>query len=146
MNLKMKSHRELSDELFEIHFREGNFSPELFTHEAHLRLSWIHIRKYGLQQAEVNVVTQLRDFVQKVGAADKFHLTLTIAALQVMHHFIKKAPKTTFTDLLERHPVLVNDFKSLIEAHYSKEILASSDAKNQYLMPDLLNFNSQSVS
>ena len=56
----MQHHSELDDNTFEVLFREGNFPAALFSHEAHLRLAWIHLRRYGLEQAIENVSRQLQ--------------------------------------------------------------------------------------
>jgi hypothetical protein len=51
----MNSHFELSDELFEEQFQNCQLNPALFNHEAHLRLAWIHITKYGIDKAIENI-------------------------------------------------------------------------------------------
>lgn len=38
----MKTHHQLNDQQFEEQFQNCTFDPTLFTHEAHLRLAWIH--------------------------------------------------------------------------------------------------------
>jgi hypothetical protein len=40
-------HFSLTDIEFENQFENGTLKPELFSHEAHVRLAWIHIKKYG---------------------------------------------------------------------------------------------------
>ena len=44
---RIEKHYQLSDEEFEQQFQNCLLSPVLFTHEAHLRLAFIHILKYG---------------------------------------------------------------------------------------------------
>jgi hypothetical protein len=76
----MELHQTLSDAEFESQFRACTLNPALFTHEAHLRLAWIHIRQYGIEQAIKNVNAQLLKFVAHVGATDKFNKTVTICS------------------------------------------------------------------
>ena len=64
----MATHYQLTDSEFESAFREGTLSPALFDHEAHLRLAWIHLRTYGLDQAISNICSQLKAFTIKAGA------------------------------------------------------------------------------
>ena len=137
----MEKHNELSDIEFEKKFNHRSLDPSLFTHEAHLRLAWIHIQKYGIEVALDNVYNQIKAFVEHVGAAEKFNATLTIAAVKVMHHFINKANATSFSGFLIKYPRLKTSFKELMEAHYSKDIFTLPDAKVRYLEPDLIQFD-----
>ena len=131
---------ELKDDAFEQLFESASFPSEEFNHKNHLRLAWIHLQKYGLDQAIKNVVIQLKDYVNKLGAQDKFHMTLTVAAVHIMNHFKDKASYKDFDICLDEHPILLNDFKKLLLAHYSPNILASNSAKQVYIKPDKLPF------
>jgi hypothetical protein len=38
----MEKHLELTDLEFEANFKNCSLNPDIFSHEAHLRLAWIH--------------------------------------------------------------------------------------------------------
>ena len=137
----MESHYQLTDATFEKQFANCDFPPALFNHEAHLRLAWIHIKKYGITAALDNIQTQLQRFVSHVGAADKYNTTLTIAAIKAVYHFIIQSKTSTFKDFITEHPRLLYNFNELMHAHYSIDIFASENAKQHYLVPDLLPFD-----
>jgi len=136
----MEKHAELSDAEFERQFAACELDPSIFSHEAHLRLAWIHIDAYGLEQAKQNIQKQLQDFVAHVGAVDKYHTTLTVAAVQGVNHFMKKSKSDNFKDFIQEFPQLKNNFKELIGSHYSFDIFTSAEAKAGFLAPDLLPF------
>ncbi|MEO1518741.1 MAG: hypothetical protein AAFV95_27250 [Bacteroidota bacterium] len=136
----MEAHKALSDQEFERQFRDGEFPPAQFSHEAHLRLAWIHIRKYGLGQARENVEQQLQRFVAAAGASDKYHATLTRAAVHAVGHFVKRSDETTFEKFLLDCPQLKNNFRGLINSHYSFDIFQSDKAKAEYVQPDVSPF------
>ena len=136
----MTDHFQLSDAEFEEQFAAGAFPPKLFTHEAHLRLAWIHLRKYGLEQAIRNVTDQLQQFVQMVGAEGKFHMTLSVAAVKAVYHFMGRATSPDFRGLLEEFPALRDQFRELIDAHYGADRLNSPAARSTFLEPDRLPF------
>jgi len=136
----MEHHFELSDADFERQFSNCQLNPSIFSHEAHLRLAWIHIDKYGLEQARENIQQQLQDFVAHVGSADKYHKTLTIAAVEAVNHFMKKSKSDNFKDFIMEFPQLKSNFRELISSHYSFDIFASPEAKSEFLVPDLLPF------
>lgn len=137
----MENHFELSDIDFEKQFANCTLDPSIFSHEAHLRLAWIHIYNYGIKQAEMNIQAQLEKFVAFVGEKDKYNRTLTIVAIKVVHHFMLKSNAENFTDFINEFPQLKSNFKQLIESHYSFDIFNSVKAKTEYLEPDLLAFD-----
>ena len=121
----MDSHFDMSDSEFENAFENCKVPPALFNHEAHLRLAWIHISKYGLEVAEENIQQQLNRFVAFVGASDKYNKTLTIVAIRAVGHFFRKSTSHNFSDFLQEFPQLKAEFKPLIESHYSFDIFNS---------------------
>lgn len=133
-------HYQLSDTEFEKQFEACKLDPTLFSHEAHLRLAWIHINNYGIQKAKENIQEQLKSFVTHLGAIDKYHKTLTIIAVQAVCHFMQKSDTNNFKDFIKEFPQLQNDFKSLIDSHYSFDIFSFNEAKSKFIAPDLKPF------
>jgi hypothetical protein len=137
----MENHFEIDDYQFESEFEKGDFLPSLFSHEAHLRLAWIHITKYGCENAVANITKQLFHFVKKHGAADKYNKTLTVAAIKAVNHFNNKSTSDTFADFIDEFPRLKTSFKELMAFHYKIDIYNSELAKQQFLEPDLVPFS-----
>lgn len=137
----MQIHRQLSDTEFENQFQTCTMDPTIFTHEAHLRLAWIHIHKYGITQAEENIQIQLKNFVKHVGAEHKYNTTLTLAAIKAVYHFMLKSNSDDFDSYIEEFPRLNTNFKDLMACHYGFDIFNSAEAKVRYLQPDLVGFD-----
>lgn len=135
------SHFDLSDTEFEQQIVHCSFPADEFTHEAHLRLAYMHIQKYGIKLAQNNIQNLLLNFVQYVGAKDKYNKTLTIAAIKVVYHFMQNSTSENFVSFLQEFPQLKSRFKQLIDVHYSFDIFNSKKAKQAYLEPDLLPFD-----
>ncbi len=136
----MEKHRNLDDHDFEVQFREARLSPDLFSHEAHLRLAWLHLQHYGQEQAIENICQQIIVYVTKLGAENKFNKTLTVAAIKVVDHFMQKSASNNFFDFIEEFPRLKYNFKDLLAFHYQTDIFNSERAKREYIAPDLLPF------
>ena len=136
----MEKHTTLSDSQFENQFRSCELSPDYLSHEAHLRLAWIHIKKYGIAQAEKNIQEQLKAYVESIGARDKYNITLTVAAIKAVYHFMLKTGADNFKDFIADFPRLKFNFKDLMDCHYGFDIFNSSKAKAIYLEPDVLPF------
>lgn len=136
----MTSHYSLSNTQFETQFSKGTFPVELFDHEAHLRLAWIHLKKYGLHQAITNIQKQLKNYTTIVGASGKYNTTVTIAAIRAVHHFMQRSQSQTFQEFIKEYPRLKTNFKELMHSHYSVDIFSLDAAKSSFVEPDLLPF------
>ncbi len=138
----MTDHFQFTDTEFEQQFATCKLLPSLFSHEAHLRLAWIHITKYGIEKALENIQSQLINFVAHIGALDKYNKTLTIAAVKAVDHFILKSESDNFEDFSIEFPRLRYNFKELMETHYTADIFNLATIKSTYLEPDLAPFDS----
>lgn len=132
---------QLTDLEFERQFEACEMSSKLFSHEAHLRLAWIHISRYGIENAVSNVQLQIKNYVKHVGAVDKYNATLTIAAVLVVNHFMLKSKAKNFKDFIKEFPRLTHNFRELINTHYGFDVFNSKLAKAEFLEPDLLPFD-----
>jgi hypothetical protein len=139
--LNMEKHSELTDQQFELQFETTTLAPSLFCHEAHLRLAWIHIKKYGVEKAIDNVSAQIMSFANHHGDSKKFNVTVTVAAVRAVYHFILKSQSSHFKDFIKENPRLKTSFKDLIKSHYSGDIFSSHLAREIFLEPDLLPFD-----
>lgn len=136
----MEKHYRFSDEVYEQKFRDSKFPPLYFSHEAHLRLAYIHLQKYGLQQSIENMCTQIYDFAIKYGATMKFNATVTYASLQIVYYYIQKGESDNFPELMKEFPNLLEDFKGEIQKYYSWDVFRSPEAKATIHEPDLKPF------
>ncbi len=137
----MEEHFSLSDASFAEKFRNCNLGSISFTHKAHLRLAWIYITTSGEQIAIDRICEQLKTYTASVGAEEKFNLTVTIAAIKAVNHFVKKSSALTCKQFLLEFPALTISFKDLIATHYSTDIFEEEKAKHTFMQPDLAPFS-----
>ena len=98
-------------------FADCTLIPQLFNHEAHLRLAWIHVREFGVEQAAVNLCSQIQKFDATFDDGTKFNTTVTVAAVKAVNHFMERSSTTTFPAFIAENPRLKTDFKGLIASH-----------------------------
>jgi len=137
----MKNHFKLTDSKFEQQFKSCELDPTLFTHEAHLRLAYSHIGKYGHDVAIKNICDQLAAYVTHLGESHKYNMTLTVAAVKAMYHFMQKSKTLYFKGFITEFPQLKFEFKRLMQSHYDFDIFNSKKAKKLFLEPNLLPFD-----
>ena len=134
------THYQFSDREFESQFEQAIFDAKLFNHEAHLRLAWIHIRKYGVEKAVENITMQLKNYTEELGVKEKYHETVTVAAIRAVNHFIAKPSDDCLKGFISEHRRLKTNFKDLLDQHYRTDPFASDKARKEYMEPDLLPF------
>lgn len=140
-SMKIKElHRKLTNDEFEAAFRDKTLRPGWFTHEAHLRLAFIHLTKYGLDGALNNMRQEIRAFAENLGIYDKYHDTVTIAAVYMVNDFMKETDNTSFDSFLKSGGDDLKDFKGLLEKHYSYNVFKDQKAREHFVEPDLAPF------
>lgn len=130
----------MDDLEFERRFEAETLPPALFDHRGHLRLAWIYLDRYGESRAIEKACRDIRAFARSHGDGGKFHMTVTVASIKVVHHYVQKSPDMRFLELLDQYPELGSSFKELLARHYSAKRLASTKARLEYLPPDRLPF------
>ncbi|PQB04072.1 hypothetical protein [Aureitalea marina] len=131
----------MKDQEFLTAFGSAQLPPDQFDHKAHLRLAYLQIKQHGRDTASELISKQIKDYTIHWGAATKYHQTLTQAAVYTMSQFMDRKPELGFEDLLRHFPRLLTGFNELIGQHYSKDLLASEEARERYLEPDKLPFD-----
>ena len=129
------------DKRFVANFKKGNLPEGGFDHKAHLRLAWLYLVMFDVDQAIAAVKHDLLNYVQLKGATDKYHETVTIASIKTVRHFINKSYSKNFEDFVCEFPRLTFSFKELLNAHYSYDLFQSEKAKIHFVEPDLLPYD-----
>jgi N-formylglutamate deformylase len=102
-----------------------------FHHRDHLRLAWIYLRRYGVEEAGARIGETIRRFAAHHGQSGKYHETMTQAWLSLM----AAADGATFEQAIAQRPELLD--KDYLRKYYSVGLLDSDDAKDRFLAPDI---------
>ena len=137
----MEKHYTLKDPDLLQSMESGTLDSGLFSHEAHLRWGWLLLEEYGLVEGIERATVQLQAYTRKLGAADKYNETVTVAAMKAIQHFRLKVCADNFQEFIEKAPRLKTEFKALMDAHYSTNIFTSAAARKEYINPDKLSFD-----
>lgn len=137
----MENHFQLSDHEFVYVFKTQTLNPKIFTHEAHIRLAWIYLNSYTIEQAIEQFSNELLELVTLHNATDKFNKTLTVAAFNIINNFKVNSNTVDFRTFIKAYPELVLDFRSLVKKHYTKDVFNCPKAKKSFVEPDLILFN-----
>jgi hypothetical protein len=125
----------LTDQEFLSTFERGGFGGRDFPHKAHLRVAWLYLTRLEPAEAIDRAAAGIRNLAQANGQPDLYHETLTRAWVHLVSAAIATSPVATFTELLERHPELLD--KQLLLQYYSQDVLFSPRARATWVPPDL---------
>ena len=136
----MQDHYHFSDEEFIERFSNCSLDPDLFDHEAHMRLAWLNITNNGIESAIKITCNQLKAFTDHIGESHIYNITVTIAALKIIDHFIRMSSSMNFKEFILEFPRLKTNFKDVLAFHYKTDIFNSERAKKEFIEPELAPF------
>ena len=131
----------LSDAEFLAQFEQQTLPPAAFDHRGHLRLAWLYLSRNPLERAVDRVTAGIAAYAASLGAADKFHHTLTEAIVRIMSARRRRGHYPTLEAYLAANPDLVRDIRGVVLACYSPELLDSPRARRMFLPPDRAAFD-----
>jgi hypothetical protein len=109
-------------------FETCELPKEDFHHRDHLRLAWIYLRRYGREQAGVKIAESIRRYAAHLNASQKYHETITMAWLELVHFAQQALPDAaSFDDLPQYFPELLQ--KNALAEYYSSGVLESETAR-----------------
>ena len=129
------------DSRFLEQFEAMSLAPEEFNHRGHLRLAWLYLDSFPLEEAIQKTSRGIAAYASHLGANDKFHCTLTEAIMRIIA--ARMAGEDNVETFLSRHPELVSNMNTLLAEHYSDERLNSDLARTRYITPHRAPFTHQ---
>ena len=103
----------LSDDEMLDGFLAFELPPSAFDHHSHLRIAWIHLQRYPLDEAVRRTCTGIAGFAAHLGVTEKFNWTLTEALVRLMAHAGAADPALGWKAFLEANPELRQDTRDL---------------------------------
>ncbi len=112
----------MDDEQFLSGLEACTLPPEHFNHAGHLRLACLYLAQHPLDEAVARTCRTIRAYAAHLGAANKFHATVTVALVRLLHAHGAAA---------------LADGRAVLALHYSPALLGSPAARATFVPPDL---------
>ena len=110
-----------------------------WNHEAHLRVAWLHVSRYALDEAHLRMRAGIIRLNQKHGLVETaergYFETLTFAWLALVGAAQREVRAATSPELLVARPELRD--KERVLRHYSRDLLRTVRARAVLVPPDL---------
>ena len=115
----------------------GTLDPATFTHRRHLQAAWFYLRRSGFAVGGAEFCKQLRKYVTHVGAASKYHETITWGYLALLNEemALRSPAGETFDAMIARRPDLLDHRNGALSRRYRAAELENPDARRVFLLP-----------
>ena len=123
----------LTDDELITAFESCSLDPAEFGHREHVRVTWIYLRRHAHVEALERVTSGLRRYVAAVGAADKYHETITWAWFALVAERHAAGDAGSWEAFAAAHPELFES--GLLETVYDRETLSSALARRVFVLP-----------
>lgn len=117
-------------------FEAAGLGPDEFHHAEHVRLVWLYLRRYGRLETLARVSEGLRRLAAAHGKPERYHETLTWGWVLVIAERLRESPELGWDAFRRAHPDLVDRSSPALAAYYSPELLATPEARREFVLPD----------
>lgn len=126
-----------NDSAFLTAFTELALPAARFTHREHVRLAWIVLHEHpDLAVAAGRFIHLLRRYVAHVGAAEKYHETITWAYLVLVREAMQGCDAADSEAFLAQHPALLDHQGGALARRYDlSALLADPLARSVFVLP-----------
>lgn len=128
----------MTDDEFIEAFEATSISRDDWTHEAHVRMGWIYCQRNSSRDDATNCA---RSGIRALNKANSvpgklYHETVTIAFMYLIWDRAQNG-SDIWGEFLEINRDLVGSEPSVLNRYYSKDLLASEEARLAFVNPDL---------
>jgi hypothetical protein len=123
----------LTDDAFLAALEDGSLPAAAFDHAAHVRAGYLYLKRRGFIGGMAAFRDSLRRFAARHGAPQKYHETITVAYLALIHDRIHAAPADeVWPDFAARNADLFA--RDLLHRYYQPETLSAPRAREVFLL------------
>ncbi len=123
----------MTDDDFLAALEGGALPAGSFDHSAHVRAAYLYLKRRGFIEGMAAFRASLLGYATRHGAAGKYHETITVAFLTVIHERLHEAPPGSgWPEFAARNPDLFD--RDFLDRYYRRETLASPRARAIFLL------------
>ena len=116
----------------------ADLDAEAFDHESHVYVAWLYLERWQLHEATQRFSAAIRRLTVKLGAETKYHETITCFFMQLINQRRETTTLPTWFEFRRDNVDLLENAGAVLGRYYSKELLQSELARQQFLLPDQL--------
>ena len=115
-------------------FERGDIDATCFGHEAHVYAGWLYVNRFPAPVAVERFTAALRRLTATLGAADKYHATITRFYLLLIAERMDESG--CWQHFRKQNPDLFDRDDNVLYRYYSRERLGCDTARQHFVLPD----------
>jgi hypothetical protein len=120
----------------------GTLAAHVFDHRCHVFVAWATMRRYGIVIGAKRFREALKAYVAHLGAADKYHVTITEAFLRLIAYEValdagESDWVVAWANFEVRAGCLFMSSHEVLALYYSKALIDRAIARQSFVQPDL---------
>ena len=119
-------------------FERGDIDVEHFNHEAHVYMGWLYLEEFDATEAIARISAALKRITLQLGVPDKYHATITWFFMFVIAERRAFAVSQDWNSFRRDNGDLFSRDNNVLNRYYNKQTLASSAARERFVLPDRL--------
>ena len=127
----------MTDDAFLASFSACTLPPEQFGHAGHIRLAWINLQRLDFEPAVDATCRGIRAYAAHLGAATKFHATITVALMHLLRAAGAGDRDISWYQFVSANQDLMHHARAVLGRHYSSQVLDSPASRVRFVPPDL---------
>lgn len=119
-------------------FEAGDIDPDQFDHEAHVRVVWCYLQQVPAAVTIARFTSALRALTVRFGMPQKYHETISWFFIIVIADRVARSASRDWEGFRTENRDLVENSSALLKQHYSADQLNSPEARQRFVLPDLV--------
>jgi hypothetical protein len=118
-------------------FESGSLPLKDFRHQIHVRLVFLYLKRFSVQEVLVRFPTALVRYANAHGKHGLYNETITWSYIFLIRERLARAnPEITWEEFQARNQDLMTWKENILKKYYRDETLSSALAKETFLFPD----------
>ena len=114
----------------------GRIDADTFDHQNHVYLAWLYLEAYPVTEAIERFSAALKRLTLKLGVPGKYHETITWFYMLIIASRRSQHVAATWPEFCSKNADIVTKENNVLSRYYSKQTLASEQARRNFIMPD----------
>ena len=119
-------------------FEAGTIDAAAFDHESHVYVAWLYLESWPLKDAIAKYCDALRRLTAQLDIPGKYHETITWFFMILINQRRTTAGQASWFLFRRDNADLIGGAGETLDRYYSKDLLNSDRARQQFLLPDKL--------
>ena len=119
-------------------FESGSIDADAFDHESHVYIAWLYLERYSVSEAIARFTAAIKRLTESLGQADKYHETITWFFMLLIAERRSLTGACDWLQFRRCNEDVCASPGAILNQYYSRDVLASVQARQSFMLPNKL--------